>query len=123
MSAWHCLFSAAGPSTSSGAGAEKKEEEADPGPQLPRLSEQLNLDELWTTLGDCLKELARTPDHHAVLILQPAVEAFFIVHAGESLAASAGDGVSTLLSMLLSVGWGEIMLLSACLGGRGGCDV
>ncbi|XP_070192440.1 E3 ubiquitin-protein ligase HUWE1-like isoform X3 [Littorina saxatilis] len=73
-----------GPSTSSGAGKEKKEkEEEDPGPQLPRLSEQLNLDELWGMLGDCLKELARTPDHHAVLILQPAVEAFFIVHAGE----------------------------------------
>ncbi|KAL8595169.1 hypothetical protein ACOMHN_013842 [Nucella lapillus] len=65
-----------GPSSSD---KEKKEEQ----PQLPRLSEQLNLDELWSMLGDCLKELARTPDHHAVLILQPAVEAFFIVHAGE----------------------------------------
>ena len=74
-------FCAAGPSTSRDAGAEKKEEEPDPGPQLPRLSEQLNLDELWSTLGDCLKELTLTPDHHAVLILQPAVEAFFIVHA------------------------------------------
>ncbi|XP_059143196.1 E3 ubiquitin-protein ligase HUWE1-like isoform X5 [Physella acuta] len=50
---------------------------------LPRLSEQLGLEELWNTLGYCLAELARTPDHHAVLILQPAVEAFFIVHAGE----------------------------------------
>ncbi|XP_055882443.1 E3 ubiquitin-protein ligase HUWE1-like isoform X4 [Biomphalaria glabrata] len=50
---------------------------------LPRLSEQLGLEELWNTLGNCLAELARTPDHHAVLILQPAVEAFFIVHAGE----------------------------------------
>lgn len=49
---------------------------------LPRLSELLNLEELWSILGDCLKELARTPDQHAVLILQPAVEAFFIVHAG-----------------------------------------
>lgn len=63
----------------SSADKEKKEEQ----PQLPRLSEQLNLDELWSMLGDCLKELALTPDHHAVLILQPAVEAFFIVHAGE----------------------------------------
>lgn len=52
---------------------------------LPRLSEQLGLEELWNTLGNCLAELARTPDHHAVLILQPAVEAFFIVHAGEYL--------------------------------------
>nr|KAG5697092.1 hypothetical protein BaRGS_002008 [Batillaria attramentaria] len=57
----------------------KKEEEQVQ--NLPRLSELLNLDELWGMLGECLKELARTPDHHAVLILQPAVEAFFIVHA------------------------------------------
>ena len=49
---------------------------------LPRLSEQLNLDGLWDTLGFCLTELSRTSDHHAVLVLQPAVEAFFIVHAG-----------------------------------------
>ena len=48
-----------------------------------RLSEQLLLDKLWDTLGECLSELARTSDHHAVLVLQPAVEAFFIVHAGE----------------------------------------
>lgn len=54
-------------------------------PNLPRLSELLNLEELWGMLGECLKELARTPDHHAVLILQPAVEAFFIVHAGRWL--------------------------------------
>ncbi|XP_046372246.1 E3 ubiquitin-protein ligase HUWE1-like isoform X1 [Haliotis rufescens] len=58
----------------------KNEETAAP---LPRLSEQLSLEELWQTLGDCLSELAKTPDQHAVLILQPAVEAFFIVHAGE----------------------------------------
>lgn len=50
---------------------------------MERLSEQLTLEELWDTLGDCLTELARTSDHHAVLVLQPAVEAFFIVHAGE----------------------------------------
>ncbi|XP_053377275.1 E3 ubiquitin-protein ligase HUWE1-like isoform X3 [Mercenaria mercenaria] len=51
--------------------------------QLPRLSEQIDLEELWFTLGECLTELDKTPDHHAVLILQPAVEAFFLVHAGE----------------------------------------
>ncbi len=49
---------------------------------LPRLSEQLDLDGLWDTLGFCLTELSRTSDHHAVLVLQPAVEAFFLVHAG-----------------------------------------
>ena len=66
----------AGPSTSAPA--------ATPCPALPRLSEQLLLEELWSTLGACLTELAKTPDNHAVLILQPAVEAFFIVHAGKS---------------------------------------
>lgn len=50
--------------------------------QLPRLSEQLDLEELWFMLGECLTELDKTPDQHAVLILQPAVEAFFLVHAG-----------------------------------------
>ena len=48
---------------------------------LESLSEQLNLSDLWSTLSDCLKELADTPDHHAVLVLQPTVEAFFLVHA------------------------------------------
>lgn len=50
---------------------------------LPRLSEQLHLEDLWETLSECLKELAGSPDHHAVLVLQPAVEAFFLVHAAE----------------------------------------
>ncbi|XP_061178702.1 E3 ubiquitin-protein ligase HUWE1-like [Saccostrea echinata] len=66
-----------GPSTTP---QEKTEEVA---PPQQSLSEQLGLDDLWNTLGECLTELAKTPDHHAVLILQPAVEAFFIVHAGE----------------------------------------
>merc|ERR1719336_891941 len=48
---------------------------------LESLSEQLCLSDLWTTLSNCLKELADTPDHHAVLVLQPTVEAFFLVHA------------------------------------------
>jgi len=73
-----------GPSTSEGtsdsASAAKKPDEEY---TLPRLSEQLCLDELWETLGECLSRLAKTPDNHAVLVLQPAVEAFFLVHAGE----------------------------------------
>jgi hypothetical protein len=28
------------------------------------------LDRLWDTLSSCLLELADTPDHHAVLVLQ-----------------------------------------------------
>ena len=31
-----------------------------------------------------MQELADTPDHHAVLVLQPAVEAFFLVHAAQT---------------------------------------
>jgi len=37
---------------------------------LPNLSEQLQLDVLWETLSACLLQLADTPDHHAVLMLQ-----------------------------------------------------
>ncbi|KAK7044038.1 E3 ubiquitin-protein ligase huwe1, partial [Halocaridina rubra] len=48
---------------------------------LGSLSAQLCLDELWSTLSECLVELGETPDTHAVLVLQPAVEAFFLVHA------------------------------------------
>merc|ERR1712226_1769785 len=48
---------------------------------LESLSDQLSLSSLWNTLSACLKELADTPDHHAVLVLQPTVEAFFLVHA------------------------------------------
>eukprot|EP00794_Sanderia_malayensis_P006098 gene6098-6802_t len=52
-------------------------------PILPRLSSQIILDELWDVIGECLSELAETSDANAVLILQPAVEAFFIVHAAD----------------------------------------
>lgn len=47
------------------------------------LSRELKLEKLWDALSDCLLELAETPDHHTVLVLQPAVEAFFLVHAAE----------------------------------------
>ncbi|KAK0081548.1 hypothetical protein PV325_011960 [Microctonus aethiopoides] len=56
---------------------------------LPLLSESLVLDHLWETLSACLLELEHTPDHHAVLVLQPAVEAFFLVHSSSS--ASSRD--------------------------------
>ena len=45
---------------------------------LPRLSQQLDLETLWESLSACLKELATTSDSHAVLVLQPTVEAFFL---------------------------------------------
>ena len=50
-------------------------------PALSSLSDQLTLGALWDALSFCLKDLADTPDHHAVLVLQATVEAFFLVHA------------------------------------------
>lgn len=55
------------------------------GEKQDMLSTELALDKLWDTLSECLLELADAPDHHAVLVLQPAVEAFFLVHASEKL--------------------------------------
>uniref|UniRef100_W8BYZ8 E3 ubiquitin-protein ligase HUWE1 n=1 Tax=Notamacropus eugenii TaxID=9315 RepID=W8BYZ8_NOTEU len=37
-------------------------------PELPLLSEQLSLDELWDILSECLKELEESHDQHAVLV-------------------------------------------------------
>ena len=51
---------------------------------IPSLSMQLELEELWTTLSDCLDALAGTYDPHAVLVLQSTVEAFFLVHADQN---------------------------------------
>ena len=36
----------------------------------PGLSERLQLDDLWDVLGACLKELSKSHDQHAVLVLQ-----------------------------------------------------
>ncbi len=51
---------------------------------LQSLSLQLELEELWGTLSECLNSLEETKDPHAVLVLQPTVEAFFLVHADRS---------------------------------------
>ncbi|XP_018576077.1 E3 ubiquitin-protein ligase HUWE1 isoform X3 [Anoplophora glabripennis] len=60
--------------------------------ELPALSEQLgSLGSLWETLSQCLLELEHAPDHHAVLVLQPAVEAFFLVHSPQQGAAKGKD--------------------------------
>lgn len=50
----------------------------------PPLSEKLELDDLWSALSSCLDALAETQDSHAVLVLQPTVEAFFLVHGDRS---------------------------------------
>lgn len=69
------------------------------------LSELLNLDSLWNTLSDCLKELEETQDHHAVLVLQPAVEAFFIVHSAPQVKTpAAADRTLNALRLLNRVG-------------------
>lgn len=63
-------------------GLEKTGTIVNTGKLLPPLSSQLeDLEPLWNTLSQCLLELEHTPDHHAVLVLQPAVEAFFLVHS------------------------------------------
>jgi len=61
---------------------------------LPRLSQQLDLETLWESLGACLKELATTSDSHAVLVLQPTVEAFFLVHASEKPKTTTARGAA-----------------------------
>ncbi|GMT21745.1 hypothetical protein PFISCL1PPCAC_13042, partial [Pristionchus fissidentatus] len=58
-----------------------EEEKGEPIPEL-KLSAQLTaLEGLWTVLSDCLQRLGKAVDPHAILVLQPAAEAFFLVHA------------------------------------------
>eukprot|EP00061_Rhincodon_typus_P003961 g21420.t1 len=52
---------------SDGSQVSEKEKEEEKLPELPLLSEQLSLDELWDMLGECLKELEESHDQHAVL--------------------------------------------------------
>lgn len=66
------------------------------------LCERLELASLWTTLGQCLSELSRNSDQNAVLILQPAVEAFFLVHAG----SLPPEGVVEIFTIFLFEGSG-----------------
>lgn len=47
----------------------------------PTLSQILCLDVLWHTLSECLVALEESKDEFAVLVLQPTVEAFFLIHA------------------------------------------
>ncbi|KAK7867832.1 hypothetical protein R5R35_008271 [Gryllus longicercus] len=65
--------------TTAATAAKTKDEE----PVLPPLSQELEqIDHLWDTLSSVLTKLAETPDnHHAVMSLQPTVEAFFLVHS------------------------------------------
>ncbi|XP_004536763.1 E3 ubiquitin-protein ligase HUWE1 isoform X2 [Ceratitis capitata] len=47
----------------------------------PTLSQIISLQDLWNTLSDCLVALEESKDEYAVLVLQPTVEAFFLIHA------------------------------------------
>ena len=74
--------------TEAGSSSQTQEPESDRSQQdkfvHESLSQQLELDDLWSTLSECLSALAETQDPHAVLVLQPTVEAFFLVHADHS---------------------------------------
>lgn len=67
-----------------------------------KLSQELQLDHLWDMLSECLCLLSETPDDHAVLVLQPAVEAFFLVHAPEKSKSSSTRNAPETLSQQLS---------------------
>ncbi|CDW52065.1 WWE and DUF4414 and HECT domain containing protei n [Trichuris trichiura] len=49
--------------------------------ELEALCTTLKDNKLWELLSTCLSRLALSNDPHTVLVLQPAVEAFFILHA------------------------------------------
>ncbi|CDH93242.1 HECT-type E3 ubiquitin transferase [Caenorhabditis elegans] len=58
----------------------------------PRISERLSsLESLWNSLSECLLRLGKASDPHAVLALQPAAEAFFLVHASQQNKLKAKD--------------------------------
>lgn len=72
--------------------------------ELDPLSTTVNINELWDTLSGCLVELEDTADHHAVLVLQPAVEAFFLVHASSQLKSSTEEVNTTPSSAIPNPG-------------------
>ncbi|XP_037724903.1 E3 ubiquitin-protein ligase HUWE1 isoform X3 [Drosophila subpulchrella] len=73
----------------------------------PTLSQILCLDVLWHTLSECLVALEESKDEFAVLVLQPTVEAFFLIHAAKK------SGRGSLAGFVGS-------LLRAAVGGEGG---
>ena len=71
--------------------AASKEQDESKSDSLPHLSSQLDLEILWSKLSECLDALACTYDPHAVLALQPTVEAFFLVHAEATDSSTASS--------------------------------
>ncbi|XP_039498018.1 E3 ubiquitin-protein ligase HUWE1 isoform X2 [Drosophila santomea] len=81
----------------------------------PTLSQILCLDVLWHTLSECLVALEESKDEFAVLVLQPTVEAFFLIHASHrSVAKKSGRG-----SMPGAVGSGLRAAAGSGIGGLG----
>lgn len=63
-----------------------------------KLCTELELDHLWEKLSECLSLLSEAPDDHVVLVLQPAVESFFLVHAPEKTKPATTNSETTNLS-------------------------
>ncbi|XP_030403213.1 E3 ubiquitin-protein ligase HUWE1 isoform X7 [Gopherus evgoodei] len=74
-------------------------------PDLPLLSEQLNLDELWAMLGECLKELEESHDQHAVLVLQPDSQ---LAMGWGALDFPRSQPLSPQCCSQLAMGWGAL---------------
>ncbi|XP_070138870.1 E3 ubiquitin-protein ligase HUWE1 isoform X1 [Drosophila bipectinata] len=75
----------------------------------PTLSQILCLDVLWHTLSECLVALEESKDEFAVLVLQPTVEAFFLIHASHRVPTKKSgrnsiSGVSAAALRVLSGG-------------------
>lgn len=57
-----------------------------------KLSEELShLKSLWEKLSECLDLLQESRDDRSVLVLEPTVEAFFLVHATEALISRSSN--------------------------------
>lgn len=59
------------------------------------LSQIICLDNLWQTLSECLISLEQSKDEYAVLVLQPTVEAFFLIHASNKKTSSANSNLQS----------------------------
>ncbi|UXI19882.1 hypothetical protein NH340_JMT05825 [Sarcoptes scabiei] len=76
-----------------------------------KLCVELQLDHLWEKLSECLTLLSEAPDDHVVLVLQPAVESFFLVHAQEKSKnqTKANEPVNVQVSHINQAGQSEVL--------------
>lgn len=59
------------------------------------MSEILPLDQLWANISKCLLALEESKDEYTVLVLQPSVEAFFLIHASYDPPNNGTEGSSS----------------------------